>query len=64
MKMNPENTTQPTKGETWITDDGNDCMVRCPKCGKVETLDGFDVLGADDGCVFCTDCHQEIDMNP
>jgi hypothetical protein len=23
-------------------------------------LEGFDVLGADDDCVFCTECHQEL----
>ncbi len=32
-------------------------IVNCPNCGKVSDVDGFDVLGADEGCLFCTDCH-------
>lgn len=35
-------------------------LLRCPTCEHIDTLDGFDVLGADEGCVFCTDCHQEL----
>jgi len=39
--------------------------VICPKCGynggsREDNLDGFDVMGADVGCVFCPECHEEI----
>ncbi len=32
----------------------------CPKCGKVDVLDAFDVGGADRDNVFCTRCHCEF----
>ena len=32
-------------------------QIKCPHCGRVETVEGYDVLGADDGFVFCTSCH-------
>ncbi|HYF34699.1 MAG TPA: hypothetical protein VD994_05360 [Prosthecobacter sp.] len=35
---------------------------RCPNCGHVGDLDGFDVLGADWGNLFCPDCHFEHPM--
>ena len=35
-------------------------FVRCPKCGHSDDIDGFDVLGADFGCVFCNQCNTEI----
>lgn len=36
-------------------------IYRCPQCGKEADWDGLDVVGADDGCLFCTDCHCEFD---
>lgn len=38
-----------------------DKVITCPKCGKQDDLEGFDVLGADDNNVFCTACHCEFD---
>lgn len=37
-------------------------VYRCPVCQRTGNLDNFDVIGADDGCVFCTRCHTELDM--
>lgn len=37
-------------------------MVECPACGHTDDIQGFDVLGADWGCVFCTQCWQEIQL--
>ncbi len=36
-------------------------LVTCPRCGKQDVMDGFDVGGADTGCIFCTACHAEFD---
>ena len=47
--------------ETGLIDHATDEMLlKCPACGKISILEGFDVLGADDDCVFCTECHQEL----
>lgn len=35
-------------------------IYRCPHCGKIADAEGCDVLGADEGCLFCTDCHCEF----
>jgi len=32
----------------------------CPECGNIETLDGYDVLGAEDDNVFCNKCGYEV----
>lgn len=37
-------------------------LYRCPQCGNVDDLQGFDVLGADDGNLFCIKCHLENPM--
>ena len=34
--------------------------LTCMECGWTSELEGFDVLGADPGCVFCIQCHAEI----
>jgi len=41
--------------ESWM-----DERIRCPHCGNVETLNGYDVGGADEGCAFCNRCHLEF----
>lgn len=57
-------------GDDWRT------TLRCPACGyrpedevgpdtdapatEDEALDFFDVLGADEGCLFCPKCGQEF----
>lgn len=38
----------------------DDPIYRCPGCGKESDCDGCDVIGADPGCLFCTDCHCEF----
>lgn len=35
--------------------------VTCPKCGHRDVADCFDVLGACNDNVFCTQCHCEFD---
>jgi hypothetical protein len=37
-------------------------VVTCPQCNRQADLDGFDVLGACMGNVFCTACHCEFDV--
>lgn len=38
-----------------------DPLLTCRVCGHTDDLDGFDVLGADPGCVFCNACNSQID---
>ena len=40
-----------------------DEFITCPRCGKRDTESGFDIAGGCPGCVFCTDCHCEIDIS-
>lgn len=35
--------------------------ITCPACGHTDIDDAFDVLGAEDDHVFCTQCHHEFD---
>lgn len=42
------------------TKDGYDVIHECPVCGNIGTLDDFDCLGADPGCVFCNECGEEL----
>lgn len=46
-------------GRTW---DQLVRMIQCPKCGHVDDDQCFDMGGADPDCVFCTQCHQEIQL--
>ena len=62
MKTDSRIVTSHPKALSWWTADGETEMVQCPSCGHVDDLDGFDVLFADYGCVFCTQCHEEIDL--
>ena len=40
----------------------HDIAFECPACGNLEgELDGYDVLGADEGKVFCNSCGAEVD---
>lgn len=41
--------------------EGDEEIVRCPVCGNEEEIDGYDVIGADPGCLFCNQCDTEID---
>lgn len=41
-------------------DDTGMPIYKCPECGKEEDCYGCDVLGADPGCLFCTNCHCEF----
>ncbi len=36
-------------------------MIRCPHCGHVDEIYGFDAFGSCDGQVFCPLCHCEFD---
>lgn len=35
-------------------------LLTCPQCGHMDTMDGFDVMGACDDNVFCTQCDCEF----
>ena len=35
-------------------------ILICPKCEHADVLDGWDVLGADAGCLFCNNCNTEV----
>ena len=37
-----------------------ECVYRCPNCQHETTLEKFDAAGADDGCVFCPQCSEEL----
>jgi len=37
----------------------DDILLQCPKCGHVEDIQGYDVLGADPGNLFCNQCNFE-----
>jgi len=34
----------------------------CPCCGFQGNIQDFDVLGADDGCLFCNQCGEEVEL--
>jgi transcription elongation factor Elf1 len=36
-------------------------VYKCPHCGEISDLNGCDVLGADDGWLFCNNCHEQFD---
>lgn len=37
-------------------------LCLCPECGHIDTIENFDVGGADEGNLFCNRCHHEGDM--
>ncbi len=39
-----------------------DEWLACSACGHADTLDGFDVLGADEDNVFCNKCTAEVSL--
>ncbi len=47
----------------WL-DDGNDELIQCAACDFVGTIDDFDVVGADEGNLFCNQCGAEFDSCP
>lgn len=50
---------------TLILPDPNDPLgdvLQCPECGRQARLEDYDVLGADEGCVFCNWCSSELRM--
>ena len=47
---------------TWSDD--HDYFVECPVCGFTDDMDGFDSIGADEDCLFCNNCHTEIQQGP
>ena len=30
--------------------------ITCPACGNIDTLENYDVMGADEGFIFCNKC--------
>ena len=40
-----------------------DSIYRCPNCNNETTLERYDVLGADDGCVICAKCSEELRLH-
>lgn len=45
----------------WLLQGGDD-LEQCPECCFVGTIDDFDVLGADDGKLFCNQCGVEFEI--
>lgn len=37
--------------------------VKCESCDTIDDIDSYDVLGADDGYLFCNHCHTEVPCN-
>jgi hypothetical protein len=37
-------------------------ILQCPECGWTADLYDFDVVGADDGCLFCLECSHHGPM--
>jgi hypothetical protein len=35
-------------------------ILECPGCGWKSEVDGWDVMGADPGCLFCNGCCLEV----
>lgn len=46
----------------WLTADVDEDLEQCPECCFVGTIDDFDVLGADDGHLFCNQCGVEFEQ--
>ena len=34
-------------------------LIKCEQCGRAEVLDAYDIIYADEGKVFCTNCSCE-----
>lgn len=45
----------------WLRGRYTGSVYQCPECCFVGTDDDFDVLGADDGSLFCNQCGVEFD---
>lgn len=45
-------------------DEHGDEYLRCSECGHVDTDEGFDVLGAAPGNLFCLNCNAELSCGP
>lgn len=46
-----------------LIDVGDVQMVACPQCGHREAVEECEILGADEGCVFCNKCDTEMDVS-
>lgn len=46
----------------WSAEKGLEDLLLCPLCGAVALMDGYDVLGADEGKLFCNACRGEHAM--
>lgn len=40
----------------------SDDLLQCQACQCIDTIDGFDVIGACPGSVFCNSCNTEISI--
>jgi hypothetical protein len=56
MPSHPRIITTPDK------DEFGDDILKCPRCGRTGSLQEFDCLGADPGCVFCNGCNEELSL--
>lgn len=48
---------------TGLTDELGEELLRCPYCGAIASLQNYDCMGADDGCIFCNQCNKEISLD-
>ena len=37
-----------------------DGVIQCSVCGHADEIDGYDVMGADEDCLFCLQCSAEL----
>ena len=58
--MTPQLMFRETLIEMPLADKLADEIYCCPICGYIGTLDTYDCLGADEDCVFCNGCNNEL----
>ena len=43
-----------------VGQDDIDVILKCPECGNIDSIEYYDCCGADEDCVFCNECSQEL----
>jgi hypothetical protein len=50
------------KRATYIFGPDGEPIYTCPNCKDTMTAEECDVIGAEDGCLFCNSCNREFEM--
>jgi len=50
----------PFTGDRFSGDVNHSFALTCPECKHQATLEGWDTLLADEGCVFCRECACQV----